>query len=68
MYRDIDTKLASTEAQVNELRAQLSGNSPRANSAFRVTAVPMAGPFHQSSNIPRCEREQYLHPAFLRNQ
>ena len=60
MCRDIDSKLASTEAQVNELRAQLSGNSPRANQAFRVTAVPMAGPFQQGSHIPRCEREQSL--------
>ncbi len=63
MCRDIDSKLASTEAQVNELRAQLSGNSPRANQAFRVTAVPMAGPFQQGSNIPRCGREQILRPA-----
>ena len=64
MCRDIDSKLASTEAQVNELRAQLSGNSPRSNPSFRVTAVPMAGPFQQGSNIPRCERKQILHPGF----
>ena len=54
MCRDLDSKLASTEAQVNELRAHLASGSHKPSPVFRVTGSPIPGPFQQqSSMIPR---------------
>ncbi len=56
LSRELDQKLANTEAQVNELRAHLASasNSPKPGPIFRLGGSPMQGPFQLiSSNIPR---------------
>ena len=56
LCRDLDHKLASTEAQVNELRAHLASasGSGKPSPVFRISGSPIPGPFQlQSSMIPR---------------
>lgn len=55
LCRDLDQKLANTEAQVNELRAHLASasGSAKPSPVFRMSGNPLPGPFQQSIMIPR---------------